>query len=620
MASKDIVVKKSDQAGGTPSAIEPDMRLAVIGRSLGSSVEGSANFEHVSGAGGGSDDLSGITSPSHELGEYVNSIESVLDSDSEEYRAGIHFKILETASSDVIDKDLIRDSDGNRLTLEELTLDWSVTPVLDGSFLNYSVSYTASGAVDPSKVVWYAMTVLDKNGRESTIGALSQVAIQDPDDVDVTEVKVLLTFAKKKYSSKYKLYRTEISYYEGAGLVTPTRTDLKLLVEISDVNQTSYEDDFSESLTETNPPDTNTSVLEPDSEDTCSVVYDYLDVVTNTPREYFSWQEVEAAHGVGSELANIARLYMANEFNGLDSIITVVPDGEAEGDYIAALSSLETENVNFVLMLYLGSETVSSIVNVLEKVYDHCQNLSDPVTGQMERKALLALPNNKNVSDVNTLVQAMQAKDDNGKSCYVVVPDGLGIAIDSWKDEDGTYQTDYTHNDSASVDITPLILAGALIAKYLAMNDLAMPMTEKSIAGFSFINNRMSFTQIKGLSNDGLCVIKNESLVPVCYRSINASFPASSIEMYIKQDMRRRLTPLRGQKMTAAILMKAERIIKVALDYYVLRDLIEAYSPSTVVASQNETEVTRLDAYFEYKPMYPVNQIWVEFGYTFDVS
>jgi len=633
MASRDIIVKKSDQAGGTPSAIEPDMKLAVIGRSLGSSVEGTANFNHASGAGGGSDDLSNITSPSHELGEYVNSIESVLDSDSEEYRAGINFKIKETSSDEEVNKDLIRDSDGNRLTIEELTLDWTITPALEGPYLNKTVSYTAvsgAGAVDPSKVVWYAMTVLDKNGRESTIGALCQVAIQDPDDVDLTEVKVLLTYSKPKYVSGYRLYRTEISYYETNGLVTPSRTDLKLLATITDVNQTSYEDTFGVVLTATNPPATNTSFAEPDDADACSVVYDYLDVITNTPTEYYSWQAVESAHGVGSELANVARLYMGAEFNGLDSIITVVPDGDSEGDYISALTSLETENVNFILMLYLGSETVSSIVTVLGKLYNHCQTLSDPVTGQMERKALMALPNDKNVSDYNTLIAAMQAKDDHGKSCYVILPDGLAVAIDSWKDENGEYQTDYTHDDSAGVDITPLILAGGLVAKYLSLNDLAMPMTEKSVAGFSFSNTRMSFSQVKDLSDDGFCVVKNDSLVPVCYRSINASFPSLTVEdaemnintteMYIKQDMRRRLTALRGQKMTTAILMKAEDIIKSALDYYVLKNLIAIYDPSSVVASQNETTTTRLDAYFEYKPMYPVNQIWVEFGYTFDVE
>jgi len=620
----DIIVKRAENAGGTPTATLPNFKLAVIGRSLGADTAGTAKLS-ITGAGDSQDSMADITDYSHEYGEYIDSLEYITDEDGERYIAGIQFSLTDEDGTKIVPT-RIRGASNKRLLPEEVILDWSTTPkIIPPAIEDVVVSYT--GTPTGSKVItWYCITVLDKNGTESSKGGLKKVSHYAHDDAGITAISIILSWSKKNFVSGYKLYRT----IEDFGNTEPVNTDLKLIATGDlDENTTSYDDDC-ELIDIDNPPDTNETKSIPKNTTTIVISYCYADVSYNTPVEYYSWEEVKKAHGIGSELTNVARLFMSSSFNNLASLTTIVPGGTSLADYNSALDRLATENVHFILMLYAGTTVASRLLVNWSELYDHCLNCSDPETGQKERRAVLAHPNNSNASELLALLTGFQAKSDDGKSAYLGLVDNFGIEIDSWIGEDGEYSYHYTHNDPEGIDITPLVLEGAAVAKYLSLGDLAEPLTEKSIAGFSFTKSRFPLTQIQTYSNKGAFVIKNSAGIPVVYRSINMSLYETTledgemnictVEDFLKQDLRARLANYRGLKMTTTLLDRVERSLKLALDYYVNIGLIKTYDTGSVKASQDETEKDRINGEFKYMPMYPVNQIWITFGYTFQMS
>lgn len=619
----DIVVKRAEKAGGTPTAVLPDFKLAVIGRSLGAATSGTAKLS-ITGAGDSEDTMEPITDYSHEYGEYINSLENITDEDGEQYMAGIQFSLTDTDSTD-IDPKRIRGANDARLLPEQIILDWSTTPkIIPPAIEDVKISYT--GDPTGSKLItWYCITVVDKNDNESSKGGLEKVSHYASDDAGISAISIILSWSKKSFASGYKIYRTE----EDFGNTEPGNSDLKLLGEINDENETSFEDDYTEVLG-VNPPTDNTTRSIPKDTTSITISYHYADMSYNTPVEYYSWEEVKEAHGVGSELTNVARLFMSSSFNNLASLTTIVPGGTSLADYNSALDRLATENVHFILMLYAGSIVDTQLLINWAELYAHCLNCSDPETGQKERRAVIALPNDSDAKVLLALLAGFQAKDDDGKSAYLIVPDNFGVEIDSWIGEDSEYSYHYTHNDPASVDITPLILAGACVARYLSMGDLAEPLTEKSVTGFTFTKSRFSLTQIQSYSDKGAFVVKNSYGTPVVYRSVNMSLYETTledgemnictVEDFLKQDLRLRLSAYRGKKMTPIFLSRVERAMKLALDYYVNIGIINTYDPSSVSATQDTTEKDRLNGEFKYMPMYPINQIWISFGYTFEMS
>lgn len=619
----DIVVKRAENAGGTPTAVLPDFKLAVIGRSLGADTSGTAKLA-ITGAGDSEDIMSTITDYSHEYGEYINSLEYITDEDDERYMAGIQFSLTDADGTN-IDPKRIRGASDARLLPEQIILDWSTTPkIIPPAVEDVKISYT--GTPTGSKVItWYCVTVVDKNGNESSKGGLEKVSHYASDDAGITAISIILSWSKKSFASGYVVYRT----LEDFGNTEPSNSDFKLISTITDENETSFDDDYS-AVPGASPPADNTTRSIPKDATSITISYHYADMSYNTPVEYYSWEEVKEAHGVGSELTNVARLFMSSSFNNLASLTTIVPGGTSLADYNSAVDRLATENVHFILMLYAGSITAAQLLINWAEIYAHCLNCSDPETGQKERRAVLALPNDSNASVLLALLTGFQAKDDDGKSAYLGVVDNFGIEIDSWIGEDGEYSYNYTHDDPADIDITPLILAGACVAKYLSMGDLAEPLTEKSVAGFTFTKSRFSLTQIQSYSDKGALVIKNSYGIPVVYRSVNMSLYEKTledgemnictVEDFLKQDLRLRLSAYRGKKMTDILLSRVERAMKMALDYYVNIGLINTYDPSSVAATKDATEKDRLNGEFKYMPMYPVNQIWITFGYTFEMS
>ena len=617
----DIIVKRAENAGGTPTALVPNFKLAVIGRSLGANTEGSADVGYSVTGGGG---LANATNYSHDLGEYCNSVEYIKDEDDEQYLAGIHFSLSGGGNAD-IDHKRIRGSSGQRLTLQELTWVWTDPLAINASAIEEITEEYTGTPVDSKVITWYCITVKDKNGNESSKGALKKVAHYKHDDAGVSDYKLILNWSKKKFVSGYIVYRTD----EDFGNTEPTNSDFKLIKEITDENKTTYEDDYSE-IPGAAPPVDNSTEITPKAETECVIYYHYADMVYNTPKEYYSWHEVMEDHGVGSELTNVARIFMSSSFNNVASLVTVVPEGTDINAYYSALDTLETEEVHFILFLYAGSTSASSLISNWGPVYDHCQSLSDPSSGQKERRAIFALPNNSNASEMESLLSGFQSKSDKGKSAYLVVVDNFACEINSWIGDDEEYSYHYNHKDTADIDITPLVMAGASVAKYLSLGDLAEPLTEKDVAGFAFTRSKFSLTQIQQYTSKGALVVKNSYGVPVVYRSINMSLPLLTLEDaemnicttedFLKQDLRRRLKALRGNKMTTAVLGQAERIIKFALDYYTNIGLIKTYDTGSIEATQNATEKDQIDGKFKYMPMYPVNKIWITFGYTFDMS
>ena len=628
MATQDILVKRTTGAATTPATIAPSIKLAIIGRSRGQAAEDSGNI-----ASHAVRDLFSLkTDIVSELIDYCRSVESIQDyvaGDSvveDTYYPDIHFRVkhlegVAPAADDYIcDPDNILDENGSDIMQQDLYADWTNSPSLQPPMITKAEIIdvpTVSGGFAVAGTYYYSITVIDKNSRETSIGPIKRVIIPAPAVGRRKHVK--LTWSQIRYASGYRVYRGTLE--DGS--------DMGLLATISSASTVTYTDINAASGAD--PPASNTTRIEPNLTSKITIHFHYANMTYNTPVEYTKWSDVQDAHGVGSELANMAKLCMSSEFNACPNMITVVPEGSSASAYYTALETLKNVGESSILLigvLYLGSENITTLNTIQSPIYAHAANQSDPTTHQHYRYVFLSVPNDTpSKNDVDTMCNGFQATATKGKRGFLVTPSGLKCTINQWQKPDGTYLESTTRTDPAGIDMTSLMHSIASAARYIGLNDPAMPLTEKDVLGFGYPNPAFTFEDIADIRSYGSLLIENRSGIGVVSQSINMSHPVLGMEDgemnicvtedYMKIDIKRRLKQLRGLKMLGPIIKQAERITGSALAYYVKMEYIADYSD--VASWQDDVEKDKLRVFFKYMPIYPVNKIWVIFDYTFTV-
>jgi hypothetical protein len=173
--------------------------------------------------------------------------------------------------------------------------------------------------------------------------------------------------------------------------------------------------------------------------------------------------------------------------------------------------------------------------------------------------------------------------------------------------------------------------------RYLDLGNPAIPLTQKTIPNVNFFGTRIGVGRMSDLVRDGGILLYSDYANQgnaVCYRSVLASYYwlnqgtllsyPEDIEFSIlypedimDKENRDFLRPFRGEIASKQTLMVMKEMFKrYKLDSYVSRGLIVAYDSVDFWVDKNDPTLIR--GYYRYRPVYPINKIWVE--HTFVVG
>jgi hypothetical protein len=618
----DIVVKRVEGAAVNEAFQITPLKIGVIGRSRGTSTDDTASYVHVTLNGSDAfptTDTDGDTIPNVRSVTRIHNLQ--VGQTDVYYYPNQHFTI-EDDSGNILDPSKLG-TDGD--TVADLNIDWShSTALLPPSLTSGAAVVSGSGNALEAGIYYYYVSAVDLNAVETPPGG-QYGPITVPASGLTTYVNSL-SWERIHYSDGYVLYRS-FTPVSGGSAVVMSRV-------VSDKDTITFIDaDYLTGWSVGSPETVNLTKIEPQTSEAsgCTVEFKYGAINYNTYEEFTSYDQVLSAHGVGSELANVARLYMQAQFNGCPIIATVVPNGTNATAYQVAANEFSKYHVQFIVMLYAGSTDITAYSQYWKPIYDLAANLSDEETGQMECYAVTSLPYaaGRVVKNVETFIDGYQSTGTKGKRGYVVIPDGFKLTAASWQSEDGSYDEDYTVTDPANVDITPIVFAGAAIARYTGMQDVAEPLTEKDVAGFYFKNAPFTKTQLDQLVEYGAMPIRNDSTVAVCQRSINMSLPILSLEDgelsicttedWMRKDLRNAIKKYRGKKMISPNILAASRTLTTKLEQYENNGIIAWFDRSSVSCRQDSVEKDKLVGYFEFMPIYPLNKIDITYSFSFTV-
>jgi len=607
---EDIRVERDLGARTQQPYIPGILKIGIIGRSRGKNTSSTVT---VTRQVADTDLLKNYTTDVY-ASSPIRSVDKAVDLETgkdEIYYPGIHFNIIKSADDSILSAANLGSNDDPTA----LEIDWSVAaPLVPPSVANTSLQSSSTGGFDSATTVYYALTVVDHNSNESNVGSLTKVEIPAP---TTGYYQVILTWRMVEYATGYNVYKGTAA--DGSDLLKIGTVSVKTTVTFTDYNI----------VGSGSPPTTNTTAAKPKDGDTYDLYYDYAVVTRMKAVEYTTPGQVKADHGVGSELTNVAKIFMSSVYNNTPVVVTVVPESDTYNSYLDAANVFKTAHVNFIVSLYAGSDTLATLISNLQPFYNLCASLSDEKVGQKECYAAFALPYKAGwtTNDVKTFCNAYQSTATKGKRAFFVVPDGFYVKVQSWELSTGVASSNYTVTDPSGYDITPFVFAGACMARYAGLRDSAEPLTEKDILGFTFHGDNFTNQEIRAMRSYSAMVVENISGIAAVNQSINMSWSSLGIEDgemnicvtedRIKEDLRSKLRKYRGKKQLGAILRAAEDTIADALRQYIDNKLIAYFDAKSVTVYQDPNQKDRILGSFIYMPIYPINQIAVSYLFVF---
>lgn len=495
-------------------------------------------------------------------------------------------------------QDYIQDLD---YTLSGNTLDWSQARPIEAPTLE-SPQAQAGGSFAAATYYW-KMTVIDKSGNESTGSATVSAAV-------TLNQEVALRWGAVVNAAAYRIYRNTADSGWGTGSL--------LVAEIPVASQELYVDEGA-SLLSGNVPTTNSTSNAPGSStgSTYYVNYTYSDTsiasIGTTPKRYFDMAEVRADHGVGSDFTNAARMILSPAGQGASSFIGIAPSSGDTAGWIAALATLETQDVQMVVQCTNDETLDSYLVN-------HVTNMSDTIN-QKWRYGMLSLPQGASIGDTATagtiLYKLQQLK--GNRRISTVLPDGGTIYADTWEQTDGTYLATQAKDG--------WVAAVAAAAKISALNDPAEPLTNKSVVGLGTSTSALYTNAQRELlrSNGGLILQNKNGIMTVVHGLTMATDIIENQELSIglaEDEMARRLlagtSAFIGRKLTSELLTAVRGYTEQILETAVGDVLLGGWDRGSLSVAQDASDTTQINIGFNYDPIYPTNKL--VFSWSFSVA
>jgi hypothetical protein len=183
------------------------------------------------------------------------------------------------------------------------------------------------------------------------------------------------------------------------------------------------------------------------------------------------------------------------------------------------------------------------------------------------------------------------------------------------------------------VDMTYSLIGIPAIIQYV-LGDLAMPLTQKTIGGINLFGEKIGIVKLSDLYAEGASLLladePNQGSV-VCYRSnllsygklrkenVLLSYPEDVeftimfIEDLMDKENRNYLKQFRGWKATKGNLeFIKNQFDKVVLTGYEQRGWVAYIDRSSLKIWMDENDPTLIRGYYKYRPVYPINKIWIE--------
>jgi len=356
------------------------------------------------------------------------------------------------------------------------------------------------------------------------------------------------------------------------------------------------------------------------------VNYTYLVYNYNSPKRYFDTEILQQDHGIGSEVANAGRLILGPAGVGAaaGSMYAVAPEvsnGEIVG-YQNAISSCESIQELLLLATSSSSDTVN------ETLAAHCADMSEPGNARDRFCFVSTTSTIQADTDVSKVTAKILALNGSNRVIFTVT-DGGHPQLVNWQNtpdklcviDGATKTTSYT----ANLAVDGQWHAIAMMGMVSALADPAVPPTNKQVYGITSgvegtvrLWNDSRKNAIAAVGGTILEDRYNNLFVRHALTISQASIEDSEIsivlaEAYMAKRLRDAHQQFIGQKLTNNLLAAVASTTKKVLDGLVADQIIRSYTPANVF--QDTVNPTKVFILFNYKPIYPTNQVKFEWGF-----
>lgn len=293
------------------------------------------------------------------------------------------------------------------------------------------------------------------------------------------------------------------------------------------------------------------------------------------------------------------------------------------------LAELEKEELDLLVALpylpddaspALGTGATAYYFNIDAALKTHCTQMSTTAE-RKERRAVVGCPS---LDDVNTMLGTSHTKIEN------FLLDTATYSGEGYVDQQygSTWRMNFVGLDYVTrlVGSTEQVLSGRHVAAAYAgfgaaMGYLPEPLTRKSLSGFSIpANKKFTRTTMNSLASSGIVIIEQGSnLIRHSLTTVNSGaaeeeeWSVVAVRDYVAKQsrivMENRFT---GKPFTSTIISDMNDTLKAYLSALSSQALIAASGGASVKV--NPTEPRQADVQFDFKPIYPLNWIRIDFS------
>jgi hypothetical protein len=335
------------------------------------------------------------------------------------------------------------------------------------------------------------------------------------------------------------------------------------------------------------------------SGDTVLVSYDYTDQNYYAPTLLNNYDDIVDKYGapfdsngnISSQLSFSARFLL---LNGASEVLCTAVTGQTSTDYAAGLEKLESQPDVRLVTASDGSSSVNgALVSHADKM--NAQGLY--------RQAVVGQDGSSTSIPATTLRSSAKAY--NNEAVMLVSPASFAIVN--------------------PVTSRPLNIGGQYVANAVAGmwagRDVQFPLTRRTVAGFSAINDIRTASDLALDSASGLLVVESLGGVMRVRHSVTTAVgsvnTAEGSVVRAKYDMAHRLKSTLDSAVVGVVVaadrapLLVQGVVAGVLDTMILEGAINSYSD--VVARTLTGDPTTVEVRFQYLPAFPINNIIVRF-------
>ena len=504
--------------------------------------------------------------------------------------------------------------EGIDFTLNKTTgiLDFSNAPAILPPSIDLINTVTTGGSI-AAGTYNFAITAIDENGKETTAGTLSVVV---PAGTATNTISVY--WSKIRNCDGYKIYKK---------VSTGGVTEYETAVSVTSKDTTSYTFTAAISTGLVSLPAANSTKHTPDDSDDVYIYYSYYAYTYNSPKRYFDTETVQQDHGIGSEIANAARLVMGPVATGqgATSMYIVAPQ-VSTGEVLGFENGIDAcESIQELILMSTSSS--SDVVNDYLKA--HCESMS-AVANAKERFCFVSTTSANQVNtDTSVISNKILALNKSNRCHYVLTDGGKPYArmwqntIDKYNVIDATTKTTaYTENLAVDGQWHAIAVMGAISA----LSDPATPSTNKQIYGISTgAEGSVAFWSETKKNNWAAVggMILEDRLGNLFVRhglTINTDSVEDSessivlAEAYMAKRLRDNHQQFIGKKITGSLLSGVTTTVTKTLNALISAQIITSYTSINVY--QDTVNPTWVYVTFQYDAVYPCNNIKFQWGFN----